>query len=73
MVPLVLDLVSVDNLYGETVITIQPPYNPEIDNFIDVPKEGNGKIYQTGENYNIIVKNFARRSDVLKNYHQPPN
>ncbi len=60
--PMGLDLVSVSHTSGKTIITIESPYDP---------RTWEGKIYDQlaygyYEHYNIIVKNFARRSDVSK-------
>ena len=52
-----LDLVSVSNVGGRTVITIDSPY--------DIANGGEG-IYGFHVPYNVIVKSFARRADASK-------
>ena len=52
-----LDLVSVSNVGGRTVITIDSPY--------DIANGGEG-IYGFHLPYNVIVKSFARRADASK-------
>ena len=57
-----LDLVSVSNAGGRTIITIDSPYDP---------RTWEGKIYDqlaygNYERYNIIVNNFARAADASK-------
>ena len=52
-----LDLVSVDDVGNKTVITIESPYDP---------RTWDGKIYRAGASYNIVVKSFAKKTDLSK-------
>ncbi len=55
--PIGLNLASVSHLGGKTVITINPPYEPAT-HF--------GEIFTEWVVYDVVVSNFARRSDVAK-------
>ena len=60
--PIGLDFLSVHNVGGKTVITIETPYDPKN------PRDRNTNVflYSASGPLDIIVSNFAKKSDVVK-------